>query len=268
MRTVILILLIAIGWSHSYSENWFVENARWYVSYGVVGLDDTIDDFYGEIVELRKSPEAEDGSLEMICTKVARGQRVGEETFIAFIRVEDDKVYFKDVWNWDKWYLMYDFSITLHKSADVWEVKTEEDSNKYPTLVDLFCYKMFQTENPEIRIASVIDSSYSYKYSYNDCWMDFLSGYWILGIGSTEGPIKNCGYGVAGEWKQRLLRFEVGDEIIYEYDLIAGIPQNRQDDQSTVDQSSPKYGLDGRLLPPDADGLYIQNGRLHLNRSR
>ena len=259
---------MAIGCSYSYSENWFVENARWYVSHDMTYNEEIVEDYYREIYELRKNPEAEDDCLEMICTRVKDGQREGEETFIAFIRVDGERVYFKDAWNWDKWYLMYDFSITPTHHTVVWDVKTQGNSYKYPTPVELYCYEMFQTENPEIRIASVVDSDeYEWRYFTGDGSLRYMSGYWILGIGSTEGPIENCEYGLLGK-SQKLLRFEVGDEIIYECDLIAGVSQNKKDDQSSVDHSSPKYSLDGRLLSPDADGLYIQNGRLHLNHSR
>lgn len=266
MRLVAFLIFVSLFCSRICAENCFVLGTVWYVSDGIEQTE-TCSDFSGKIYELQPYPQDEDCDfMELLATDVVKGARVGEQALAAYIRVDGEKVYFKDPWNFKEWYLMYDFSILEGENVEVYEVKTQGNANKNPTPQNLYCYDSTVIDEYGFEIMKVISEDYKNylqeDYPYPDRW-DVMSGKWLKGLGSTEGPIENCIYGRIGGPKSRLLRVELNGNILYESDWLSSDPEVKVENHE-----SPKYSIDGRRLSPDAEGLYIQDGKLHLTPSR
>lgn len=266
MKFISIMLFAALTWNYACAENWFKENTKWYVASFGFGAGPGNETYSEKLFELL-SPEIsdeEDDVLALYVTPLKDDEPDGERTLTCYIRTEGDKVYFKMPKFPDEWHLLYDFSLSVDESVEVGHVRYGYNAyldhvEKY----DMYCFEVDVDKISGEKIMKVIEKDSIYFNIIQPEDYCYFSGNWIAGLGSDEGPIENCWYNADGDGGSRLYRVVNGDHILYEIDNPNIINKISEDTQL-----QPKYGLDGRLLSPDAKGLYIQNGRLRLNPSR
>ncbi len=279
MKQVFVFLTLVLAVSNLFAETGFCPGMRWFVTEGYDKSYD-VSDFNGSLYELELAgasrlelnsvnitTEDETDLWQMIVSPVKQGVISDDNLVVAFIKREGERIYFKDFYNFDEWFLLYDFSITMDDTIEVNEVIQSGHANKTPLSEELYCFDIIEDGHNLVLCKMLAKDFMPLSYYFNeDDWRDdindFIVGTWIKGLGSTEGPLQNMRYGMIGAPKSFLIRIELEGEILYERDWLSKVAPNTSPSMDTH-----RYTIDGRLISDDEEsGLFIQNGKIHFSR--
>lgn len=155
--------------------------------------------------------------------------------FLAFIRTEGDKVYFKLDYPEEEWSLLYDFGLKAGDETYVDWLTSFPDAGNRHLVKWVSCLKVEESVEYSGMETMVMANEYS------DEMFDFSFGEWLNGIGSTFLLCYGSGFGMSGG-ASRLTKASMNGETICEY----------QKAKVEIDENDNRYvsvlSLDGRII--------------------
>lgn len=201
MRNIFTLIAFAMMPMLATAQTYFKDGTTWKTRLGsTLSADNTI--YYNTYAKLNGT-ETVDGyqALKLFYYEEAES----EPQLYAYIRTDDDKVYFKPAnAAKDTWYLMYDFGLKVGESCEVYSAWNIDN---YPNLTEssIKCLDIQKDENSGF--AKMLLKEY---YEGFDCGT-FV---WYKGLSSELGLLWNNGCGVDGIGR-KLMEVSYNGDVIY-----------------------------------------------------
>lgn len=243
-KNIVLILLSIITPILCVAQNYFIDGTEWITK--VTGTH-TPDSFTTiERVSLKETPDSP--YLEMYLFDNSEDNSEPQDEFIAYIKSDGDKVYFKlDDKETSEWYLYYDFSIQVGEGNYFYSIPKFNEEN--PRKSFLKCIDKKVTEDDGEIVLEL--------YTDDTCTTLLGSGIWIQGIGSKNGVLYNNNFGIVGVGSVLTEVSNRGD-IIYSYSDSSNV-------SNIISDSGIKITLKGNMIyvtseKPECGDIFTESG--------
>lgn len=192
-----------------------------------------------------------------------------EKTLYAYVRSEDGKVYARSINNDPREFLMYDFNLQPGDLVSVYLCLGIDSPYKnldkiHPYIVH--CVNRYKiTSNGHS--FEVIEFDEHCEGMADDWDCNYLTGQWIVGVGSDAGPFYNIYLQLAGGGSM-LDKVTISDDLVYSNEDVQIDPANVNQlmDSEESAEYGPSYNIDGTLHSEGQKGLYIRNGKKFIAR--
>lgn len=230
-------------------QTYFTEGTEWKMQ--VSGTHESTPVTSTDIVTLEKCMDGDEQSLGMY---LHNSSTAGEREFVAFIKTEGDKVFFKrDEGTASTWYLMYDFGMVPGESGYFYSADWLT-SDGTPHMAYLKCVGVDEEQGYDGWSTLSLE-----EYNDESCDIMLGRGVWLRRLSAATGVLKNIHFEVDGAGST-LLEASCNGNVIYKNGT-AGI---------TLTSSKTSFnikidGLDVLISGADAHGkgyLYSEDGQL------
>lgn len=155
--------------------------------------------------------------------------------FLAFIRTEGDKVFFKYDYPEEEWSLLYDFGLKAGDETYVDRITSFPETSKRHLVEWVSCLKVEESVEYQGMEAMVMANKYSDEVD------DYSFGEWLNGIGSTFLLCNGAGFGMSGG-ASRLIKASMNGDTICEY------KKAEVQNDEIYNRNVSVLSLDGRII--------------------
>lgn len=154
---------------------------------------------------------------------------------LAFVRTEDDKVFFKYDYPEEEWSLLYDFGLKPGCETYIDRITSFPETSKRHLIEWVSCIKVEESIEYQGMEAMVMANKYSDEVDANSL------GVWINGIGSTFLLYNGTAFGISGG-ACRLIKASMNGNTICEYQ------KAKVENYDADNRNMSVLSLDGRII--------------------